>query len=304
VPIAEINGIRFHYIVKGSGEDVFLLHGVTSSLASWFSGVVPALAPSFRVTAFDMRGHGLSEITPTGYTSRDMAGDVIAIMDHLGVASARLVGHSYGGCVAMHTALLHPDRVDGVVLMDAGLACLRHLRTIDGWSGWKTFGAQFARYGFDYKRFKKIDAKDDVSEIFRNTFSLPVQFGFRKGQTRGTPRMQKLINETTVGRDFREVAGMTMERLPEITAPVLALYGQTSPYVNIGAYLSSNLPNCVHQNLPESGHFYLLQDPTSAIDLMSPFLADPAGYVRREARLPGGVERPAEMVQTSSEDSK
>jgi pimeloyl-ACP methyl ester carboxylesterase len=301
VATAVVNGIQFHYQTKGSGPDVILLHGVTSSLALWYGGVITALAPHYRVTAYDMRGHGLSEITPTGYTTSDMAADLLALMDHLGIASARLVGHSYGGCVAMHMALLHPERVEGVVLLDSGLACLRHLRTIDGWPGWKKLGAQMGRFGFNYKRFKQIDARDDVSEIFRRSFRVPVQFGFRKGQTRATPRLEKLINETTVGRDFRDIAGMTEDRLPGISVPVLALYGQASPYVNIATYLSTTLPNCVYQNLPETGHFYLLQEPKSAIDLMSPFLSDPIGYIR-QGRVPSGVGGPTELAPILSED--
>jgi pimeloyl-ACP methyl ester carboxylesterase len=287
VSIATVNGVQIHYQTKGSGPDVVLLHGVTSSLALWYGGVVTELASQYRVTAFDMRGHGRSEITPTGYTTRDMAGDLVGLMDHIGIASARLVGHSYGGCVAMHTALLHPERVDGVVLLDSGLACLRRLRTIDEWPGWKQMRGQLRKFGFSYDMFKRLDAQEDVSEIFRRSFSVPVQFGFRKGQLRGTPRLQKLINETTVGRDFREIAGMTEDRLPEISVPVLALYGSTSPYINIAKYLSENLPNCLYRTLPETGHFYLLQEPKSATDRMSGFLADPLGFIRAaRASLP------------------
>ena len=63
--LAKINGIQIHYQTKGSGPDVILLHGVTSSLALWYGGVLTELAKHYRVTAYDLRGHGLSEITPT-----------------------------------------------------------------------------------------------------------------------------------------------------------------------------------------------------------------------------------------------
>lgn len=299
--LAKINGIQIHYQTKGSGPDVILLHGVTSSLALWYGGVLTELAKHYRVTAYDLRGHGLSEITPTGYTTRDMVDDLRALMDHAGIASARMVGHSFGGCIAMHMALRHPERVEAVVLLDSGIAALRRLRAIETWAGWQQYSEQLAKFGFSYKRFKQVDGGEDVSEIFRNTFRLPVQFGFRKGQTRATPRIEKLVNETSVGREFRQVGEMTEERLSEISAPVLALYGSTSPYANIGKHLAAHLPNCVYGTLPETGHFYLLQEPKSSIDRMSEFLHDPMGFVRAR-RAPTGVGETLELTPSLNED--
>ena len=125
-----LNGITVHHQVKGEGPDVVLIHGITSTMAIWYTKVIPALASDYRVAAYDLRGHGYSGMTPTGYSSADMAGDLLALMGHVGMERARLVGHSFGGSIALHRALLHPDRVAGVVLVDTGVACLRHLRTI------------------------------------------------------------------------------------------------------------------------------------------------------------------------------
>src|SRR5204863_5134084 len=116
------NGIQFHCQTKGTGSDVILVHGVTSSLAMWYTKVFPVLSTQFRVTAYDLRGHGMSGMTPTGYTSFDMAQDLVALMDAIGIQKAKFIGHSYGGAIALHFALLYPDRVDGVVLLDSGIA--------------------------------------------------------------------------------------------------------------------------------------------------------------------------------------
>jgi len=130
----------------------------------------------------------------------------------------------------------------------------------------------------------ELDKNKDVSEIFRKSFEIPIQFGFRKGESRASSRFRKLIDETTVGSDFREIAGLTEERLPEITVPVLALYGETSPYIKIATYLSAVLPNCRHKTLPATGHFDLLQGPDVALEGISPFLFDPMGYIRGERK--------------------
>ena len=283
MPKVNVNGIQIHYQTKGSGPDVILIHGVTASLAMWYVKVFPILASKFRVTVYDLRGHGLSTITPTGYTSYDMVQDLVGLMDSIGIRSARFVGHSYGGAIAMHLALLHPERVNGIVVLDSGLACLRRMRNIEGWPGWELFRRQLQQYGISYERFMELDQNQDVSEIFRKSFEVPILFGMRKGASRATPRFKKLVNETSFGREFREIAGMTEERLPEIVAPVLALYGETSPYIKLATHLSTVLPNCRRERFSEDGHFYLLREPGAVLERISAFLDDPEGYLRPEA---------------------
>ena len=144
-------------------------------------------------------------------------------MDHLGIESAAIVGHSFGGAVGLHAALVERDRIDGVALLDTGLACLRHLRVISEWPGWKTYGADLAQFGITLERFLEIDRHQDVTAFIKQSLSIPLQIGFRKGQNALTPRLQRLLDETAIGREFREIAGLTEARLAEIKTPVLSL---------------------------------------------------------------------------------
>ncbi len=113
MPKLKANGLNFHYQQAGSGPDVILIHGVTGDLSIWFlCEAMGVLARSFRVTAFDLRGHGYSDVPRDGYTSADQAGDVMAIMDALEIDRAMLVGHSFGAVIATHAAVLYPDRID------------------------------------------------------------------------------------------------------------------------------------------------------------------------------------------------
>ncbi len=107
------------------------------------------LARSFRVTAYDLRGHGYSEVPPSGYTSADQAGDTLAIMDALGIERAMLVGHSFGGVIAMHAAVLYPDRIEAVVLSDPCFPALRHLEDVSRWGHWQNFREEAAAGGRD-----------------------------------------------------------------------------------------------------------------------------------------------------------
>jgi len=273
-------GIQFHYQTRGEGPDIVLVHGVTSSLAAWYNGILTSLvAAGFRVTVYDMRGHGLSESTPTGYSSLDAATDLAALLDVLGIDRVMLAGHSFGGALAMHFALLYPERARGVVLLDSGLACLRHMRVIQDWGGWKTPGLR--EEGFTPEWFQEEDGKEDMSEFLRKGLSVPRLQGFKKGQVGLTPRIKKLLEETRVGSEMREVAGLTEDSLPEIEPPVLALYGGTSPNRKMAAHLGNVMPNCAPIILDGIGHFAVMHDPQPFLVHMTPFFQDPEGFVRR-----------------------
>ena len=111
-------GVRLRYLEQGDpkGRPVVLLHGITDSWFS-FSRVLPGLSEEHRVYALDLRGHGDSDRPPEGYRPRDMAADVIAFMDALGIERATLVGHSMGSFVAQQAALAAPHRIAGLVLI-------------------------------------------------------------------------------------------------------------------------------------------------------------------------------------------
>lgn len=278
---ALINGINVHYQTKGDGPDIVLIHGITSCLAQWYVEIMPELAKNYRVTVYDLRGHGLTEMTPAGYDSRNMADDLEALMDHCGIEHAALVGHSYGGVIALHEALLRPHRVNSVVLLDTGLACLRYLRVIEDWSGWKQYGDDLSRFGITLGAFLEIDRQQDVTEVIRRSLTIPVQSGFRKGQSGLTPRLKKLLDETKMGSEFRDVAGLTEANLAKIETPVLAVYGGDSPYERMAEHLSQILPNCRYELLAEAGHFYAVEEPALVLKRVTAFLRDPSGYVRQ-----------------------
>src|SRR5262249_42678133 len=98
MPQLTVNGADLNYLQVGQRPDVLLVHAVTSNLSVWlFIGLVDKLVrDGFRVTAYDLRGHGLSEATPAGYTSAAMAEDLHQLHAALGLGPAYLVGHSFG----------------------------------------------------------------------------------------------------------------------------------------------------------------------------------------------------------------
>ena len=105
-------GVKIHYIDRGRGEPIVLLHGGTSNLESWVSrGVVANLEKDFRVIAFDARGHGKSDKPREAFAyGRQQALDVARLLDHLKITRAHIVGFSLGGSTVAQLLTLHPER--------------------------------------------------------------------------------------------------------------------------------------------------------------------------------------------------
>ncbi|MFL6198713.1 MAG: alpha/beta fold hydrolase [Thermoanaerobaculia bacterium] len=116
----KVGGQLVHIEQAGSGEPVILLHGFGASTYSW-RNVMPALAASFRVIAIDLNGFGYTQRPRAfeSYTREGQADLVLRVMDGLGIRSAHLMGHSYGGGLSLFLASRHPERVRSLVLVDS-----------------------------------------------------------------------------------------------------------------------------------------------------------------------------------------
>ena len=117
MPTAAVNGVQISYAESGSGPAVVLSHGYLMD-QSMFDAQVVALAPEYRVITWDQRGHGGTP-APGPFTYWDSARDVLALLDHLGIERAVLGGMSQGGFLSQRAAILAPDRVSGLILIDS-----------------------------------------------------------------------------------------------------------------------------------------------------------------------------------------
>jgi pimeloyl-ACP methyl ester carboxylesterase len=105
------DGVKIHYLVKGKGSAVILIHGYTGSAeGNWYrNGIADALARNHLVVALDCRNHGKSD-KPDGPTGRGKAEDVVELMDHLKIQKAHFHGYSMGGAIVQRLLTLIPDR--------------------------------------------------------------------------------------------------------------------------------------------------------------------------------------------------
>lgn len=119
----EIHGHALHVAIDGppGAPAVLLMHSLGSALQVW-DAQAAALAREFRVVRFDVRGHGLSELSAAPFTLDDLAADALAVLDACGITSAHVGGVSLGGLIAQAVAARAPSRVRSLILCDTALA--------------------------------------------------------------------------------------------------------------------------------------------------------------------------------------
>ncbi len=115
-------GVRLAFETRGDGPPLLLLMGLGASSAAWAPHLA-AYERYFRCILLDNRGAGDSERPAGPYTTRMMAEDALAILDHLGIAQTAVAGISMGSCIAQELALARPDRVSRLVLVSTWAGC-------------------------------------------------------------------------------------------------------------------------------------------------------------------------------------
>lgn len=115
---AEVNGIKLYHEIYGSGEPLVLIHGGLTTIDEMREWVQP-LAKSRQVIAVEMQGHGHTADSDRPMKLETMGDDIVALLDHLKIPKADLVGHSFGGASAIRAAIQHPDKVRRLVVISS-----------------------------------------------------------------------------------------------------------------------------------------------------------------------------------------
>lgn len=225
---AEVNGIRLYYAAIGKGSPVVLLHGGLANSDYW--GLqVKALASRHEVVVVDSRGHGRSsrDTRPYGYDL--MADDVVALLDHLKIRRADIVGWSDGGILGLDLAIRHPDRV-GKIFAFAANTVTSGVK--EGVEKNPTFAAYIERAGNEYRRLSATPKEYDafVEQISHMWASQP---------------------------------NWTDADLKGIKAQVLVVDGDHDEAIKREhtEYIAAAIPGAGLLILPNASHFAFLQDP-------------------------------------------
>jgi pimeloyl-ACP methyl ester carboxylesterase len=272
MPKTKANGVNLHYITIGAGQDIVMLHGFLGNLAVWHLYMAPILRREYRVTTYDLRGHGYSEVTGTGYTAADMTEDLRCLLDSLGIDRPILVGHSFGADICMYFSLLYPERVSRMVAIEPGLAALAHLRWDKNWIGWAAWVAKLEEAGIHVPEDKRTDAE----YLLQLSLETPKFYGPARGLPRNREPLLHLIRNTTLLKDYEEVGALTLNAVRTIRTPTLLVYGRNSHFISSYEYLHQALPNCKPVLLAGGEHFGPLEQPDVLTDCILDFLRKPA----------------------------
>lgn len=119
MPVAEINGTTLYYRMVGEGAPCLVMHGGLGLDHHYMHPFLDRLGDELQLVYYDHRGNGRSGRPGTEtLTHAQLAADADALAEHLGVNQVTVLGHSYGGVIALELALRHPERVSGLILMD------------------------------------------------------------------------------------------------------------------------------------------------------------------------------------------
>jgi 3-oxoadipate enol-lactonase len=267
VPRAEINGAELNFEVAGEGPAVALLHEGVCDLRMW-DELVEALAPEFTVLRYDMRGYGDSTLPPGPFSQ---SGDLLSLLDHVGIDRTALVGVSYGGRVALDTAFVAPDRVTCLVLAAAGLRDHE----------WSSVVREFG---------------DEEERLLDSDLAGAIELNVRlwvDGPNRGPDPVREAVRERvrTMQRRAFEIQVAAYEaqpapgpedplsvRLEAIGAPTLVVVGDADvpDFLEIANRLEAELPDARKVVLPDTAHTIPLERPDDFRELALEFLREHA----------------------------
>ncbi len=268
MPKALVNGIHLHYLQVGDAdarEDLVMLHGLASNMAFWYFHYAHEFSQRFRMTLLDLRGHGGSDMPRSGYAPAQLADDVGALLDHLGIGQAHFVAHSFGGTVTLHHARRRPGAVLSLVLADSHVPGLGGRAAPGTWAHGRVIQPVLQRHGIDLDtddphfgfRMLEIMARlrlrdravpPDLMRLFG-----PVMDKF--GQ-RTASQWLELLETTTAERDFLESKSLSADDLRAFDFPICAIYGEASHARRTGDELCKLWPDAEFRLMRSAGHFF------------------------------------------------
>jgi pimeloyl-ACP methyl ester carboxylesterase len=266
MPITEINNVKINHMqlaYKGTGvaEDLVMVHGLAANMAFWMLDYAKYFSEFYRVTLYDLRGHGRSSVTENGYASYDMANDLGILLDTINIPKAHIMAHSFGGAVAINFACSNPARVASLVIADTHISSCRKNGGVNN----PVLQSSLQQCGinldvndpyFGYKLLTEV-ARLRVADKQISKESFPwAEWIFGGNNKRSAESWLYLMDKTTAGAEFVSDDKLTTESLKKIICPSLLMYGDKSQAITSGNYLSDLWPHAEFVAIKNAGHFF------------------------------------------------
>ncbi len=249
MPKAQINGTTIHYHVHGKGTPILFIHPPLLNRAVFRYQEVQ-LADPFQIVTFDIRGHGFSPRSEAPITFPLVVEDIKGLMDHLHLKKVYLCGYSTGGSIALEALLTYPDRFRGAILLGA-------MPAVQDWGLKAQLAAAttLSRLGMKTSLALAITGGNaDMRETFHNLY------------------YEAIRGDVENWRQYYEVSMKysCVDRLNQIHAPILLLYGQQDRrFKKYGFEVHRLLPNSTLVHIPKVKHNIPTKAPEMFHDLLT-----------------------------------
>jgi pimeloyl-ACP methyl ester carboxylesterase len=266
MPGVSTNGITMYYEIHGAGTPLVLLAGLGYSSWQW-QRMVPYLAQHCQVITPDNRGAGQSGKPAGPYTAALLAADTVGLLDALGIERAVVMGHSMGGFIAQALALAHPQRVSKLILAATNFGGPHHAPVTP--AAMKVLA----------------DVSGDALTRFKNGLIVSTAPGFAERQPELVAqwlawRAANPVDpaaygaQLSIGLGLLDEAAAFEHKLPALTMPTLILFGAHDTVVPPAnaELLARQIPHSEIRILPDAGHFFPLEVPTEAAQIVAEFI--------------------------------
>ncbi|WP_342129291.1 alpha/beta fold hydrolase [Hydrogenophaga sp. OTU3427] len=237
--------------LAGHGPLVLLMHGIGGNRTNW-SGQSAAFAEHFSFAAWDARGYGLSDDYDGELAFDDFVGDVLRVLDHFGVRKAHLLGLSMGGRIAMRAALIHPERVGTLTLVDTH-------------EGFSAFTPQ-QRIDFVNSRKAPLLAGQTPADIAWPVARSLAGVMARPEHIETLARSIAALHPASYIKSLEAtVAQADLGDIARITAPAHFIVGADDPLTPPAMHfeMAAKLGGAPVSVLPEAGHLSNIENPTA-----------------------------------------
>jgi 2-succinyl-6-hydroxy-2,4-cyclohexadiene-1-carboxylate synthase len=270
----EVNGVGYNVDVSGSGPGLLLLHGFTGDITTWEPFVGPGGAfDGFTAIRVDVIGHGDTDSPAQAerYTMACATGDLVAILDHLGLEQAALLGYSMGGRVALHLALAAPQRFSALVFESASPG----IRNQEERASRRTADGLLAD-SIGHDGISAFVDRWQSQALFASQLRLPAEVQERQRQQRLAQSALGLANSLRGMGAGRQ--DYLLPRLHELAAPALFMAGALDErYAALAAVMNAEVAASRSCIVPDAGHAVHLEQSALFGEAAASFLHDVIG---------------------------
>ena len=274
------DGVTVHLRDEGRKDApaIMLLHGSNADLHTWEPWVA-ALTSQYRVIRFDQVGHGLTGPDPAhDYSRANYVADICEVADTLGLERFIIGGNSMGGKHALAFAIAHPDRVSGLVLVDASGGPMPQDKAAKKNSGGGNIGFRIARMPGVNRLVEQITPRSLIAQSLEQSVSvksiITEQMIDRYWELLRYPGNRR----ATLKRFSQPHESLTEAEIAGVTAPTLILWGEQDRLIPVaaGQWLAEAMPTAQITVYPNIGHLPQEEAPAATLGDLLPWLAEHA----------------------------